>query len=115
MKKHILFILFLFTGLVSVAQMAGQDYKDQVNMLAKIKIDYAIQSVGGYRDLNEPIILCIYATTTNTSNAKITKARKALKWYYDTWATVDTHLNTIGATTNLSPQTFINSLILPTL
>jgi len=98
-----------------MAQMAGQDYKDQVTMLAKIKIDYAIQNVGGYRDLNEPIILCIYATTTNTSNAKITKARKALKWYYDTWATVDTHLNTIGATTNLSPQTFINSLILPTL
>jgi len=95
--------------------MEAQDYKDQVNLLAKTKIDYAIQSVGGYRDLNEPIILCIYATTTNTSNAKITKARKALKWYYDTWATVDTHLATITGITNLAPQTFIDSLTLPTL
>jgi len=97
--------------------MEAQDYKDQVNLLAKTKIEYTIVNNGGYRDILEPMLVVLHSVAANAGAnlPRVVKAKKALKWYSDTWNTVDTHLDSINGITNLAPQTFIDSLTLPTL
>jgi len=94
--------------------MEAQEYKDIVNLLAKTKIDYAITSKG-YRDINEPMVVVIHSLVSGTNTPKMIRAKKALKWYSDTWVLVDTHVDSIVAPTNLVPQVFIDSLTLPTI
>ncbi len=91
-------------------QNTKEVYTARLYELLNKATEEALQSKG-YPSLFIPLIL----VANGSANARVTRAKKALKWYADTWEAANTHLNTIGATTNLNPQTFIDSLILPTL
>lgn len=84
-------------------------YSATLTELVERKMKEALQSKG-YPSIDMPHIIVTHSIVTGVSNPRVVRAKKALKWYADIWESIVTHLATIGATTNLDPQTFIDSI-----
>jgi hypothetical protein len=83
-------------------------YTARLYELLNKAMEEALQTKG-YPSLFMPLIL----VANGAANARVTRAKKALKWYAETVELANAHLATVGATTNLDPQAFIDSLSLP--